>query len=150
MRIYNSLSRQVDEFVPLKKGKVGLYTCGPTVYLYSHIGHGRKYVYDDVLRRLLTYNGFEVTHVQNVTDVGHLVSDADEGEDKMEKGAKLMKKTVWEVADFFIDAYWREMDLLNILRPIISCRATEHIKEQVELVERLVKKGFAYDTPEAV
>ena len=150
MRIYNSLSRQVEEFVPLKKGKVGLYTCGPTVYLYSHIGHGRKYVYDDVLRRLLTYNGFEVTHVQNVTDVGHLVSDADEGEDKMEKGAKLMKKTVWEVADFFIDAYWREMDLLNILRPTISCRATEHIKEQVELVERLVKKGFAYDTPEAV
>ena len=89
MRIYNSLTRQIEEFVPLKSPKVGMYTCGPTVYMFQHIGHGRKYVYDDILRRLLTYAGYQVTHVQNITDVGHLTSDADEGEDKLEKGARL-------------------------------------------------------------
>ncbi len=150
MKIYNSLTRQIEDFIPLKKGKVGMYTCGPTVYSYDHIGHGRKYVYDDLLRRLLTYQGFQVTHVQNITDVGHLISDADSGEDKMEKGAKLLKKTVWEVADFFIAAHFESMDKLNVLRPDISCRATENISEQIALVQRLVDKGFAYATPEAV
>lgn len=150
MKIFNSLSRQIEEFKPLKPPKVGMYTCGPTVYGYDHIGHGRKYVYDDVLRRLLTNDGFKVTHVQNITDVGHLTSDADEGEDKMEKGARQMKKTVWEVADYFTAAHFASMDKLNVLRPDVSCRATEHIQEQVDLVQRLVDKGFAYDTPEAV
>ena len=93
MKLYNSATRELEDFVPLKKGVVKMYTCGPTVYSYDHIGHGRKYTYDDVLRRLLTYNGNKVTHVQNITDVGHLISDADEGEDKMEKGAAIMKKT---------------------------------------------------------
>jgi cysteinyl-tRNA synthetase len=150
MKLFNSLTRQVEEFVPIKKGKVGMYTCGMTVYGYSHIGHGRKYVTDDVLRRLLAYDGYEVTHVQNVTDVGHLVSDADEGEDKMEKGARKMGKTVWEVADYFTKDFYDSMDLLNILRPTIVCKATEHIGEQIELVKRLIDKGFAYETPEAV
>ena len=150
MRIYNSLTRQVETFSPLKMPKVGLYTCGPTVYDYAHIGHGRKYVYDDVLRRLLTYNGYEVTHVQNITDVGHLVSDADEGEDKLEKGAVKYRKSVWEVAEMFTEAFWASTDRLNILRPTVSCKATEHIKEQVELTQKLIRKGFAYDTPEAV
>lgn len=150
MRIYNSLTREVEAFTPMKALKVGMYTCGPTVYDYAHIGHGRKYVYDDVLRRLLTYNGFEVTHVQNITDVGHLVSDADVGEDKLEKGARKMGKTVWEVAEFFAGAFFQSMDRLNILRPDVSSKATDHIKEQIELVEKLSEKGFAYETPEAV
>lgn len=150
MKIYNSLTRQIEDFVPIKPPKVGMYTCGPTVYDYTHIGHGRKYVYDDMLRRLLTYNGFEVTHVQNITDVGHLVSDADAGEDKLEKGAKKAGKTVWEVAKFFTEAFFESMDKLNILRPDVSCKATEHIAEQIELIKRLLDKGFAYETPEAV
>ncbi|MDO8488201.1 MAG: cysteine--tRNA ligase [bacterium] len=150
MKIYNSISRQIEEFVPLKKGQVGMYTCGPTVYMFAHIGHGRKYVYDDVLRRLLTADGFKVTHVQNITDVGHLVSDADEGEDKLEKGARLANKTVWEVAQMFTDSFFADMDKLNILRPDISCKATDHIPAQIKLVQKLVDKGFAYDTPEAV
>jgi cysteinyl-tRNA synthetase len=150
MKLYNTFSREVEDFVPLKRGKVGMYTCGPTVYSYDHIGHGRKYTIDDLLRRFLTYQGFKVTHVQNLTDVGHLVSDADSGEDKMEKGARLMKKTVWEVAELYIQAHWESMDKLNILRPDISCKATDHIPEQIALVTQLMDKGFAYDTPEAV
>jgi len=150
VKIYNSLTRQIEEFEPVKKGKVGLYTCGQTVYDHTHIGHGRKYVGDDVLRRWLTYLGHEVMHVQNVTDVGHLVSDADEGEDKLEKGAAKFKMTVWEVAQMFTDEFFSAMDKLNVLRPSVSSKATEHISEQIELVDRLIKKGFAYDTPEAV
>ena len=150
MRIYNSLTRQVEEYVSLKPNKVGMYTCGMTVYDYAHIGHGRKYVMDDLLRRLLSYQGYEVTHVQNVTDVGHLVSDADEGEDKMEKGARKSGRTVWEVGEMYTRDFYASMDLLNILRPTIVCKATEHIKEQVELIKRLSEKGFAYETAEAV
>jgi len=150
MKLFNTFSREVEEFVPLKKGRVGLYTCGPTVYDYDHIGHGRKYTMDDLLRRFLTSLGYKVTHVQNITDVGHLVSDADEGEDKLEKGARNQGRTALEVADFFTTAHFSSMDKLNILRPDISCRATEHISEQIELVRKLVAKGFAYDTPEAV
>ena len=150
MRIFNSLGRQIEEFVPIKSPKVGMYTCGPTVYDYAHIGHGRKYVYDDLLKRVLTYNGLGVTHVQNVTDVGHLVSDADEGEDKLEKGAKKLGKTVWETAEMFIKGFYETMDRLNILRPDVVCRATDNISEQVELIKKLVDRGFAYDTPEAV
>jgi len=150
MKLFNSLSREIEEFVPLKKGKVGLYTCGVTVYDHAHLGHGRKYVNDDLLKRLLTYNGYEVKHVQNVTDVGHLVSDADEGEDKIEKGANKLGKTVWETADMFIKSFFETMDSLNILRPDTICRATENIPEQIALVQTLIDKGFAYDTPEAV
>lgn len=150
MKIFNSLSKTVEEFVPVKKGHVGMYACGPTVYDYDHIGHGRKYVMDDLLRRTLTYNGLEVKHVQNITDVGHLSSDADEGEDKLAKGAAKYKKTVWEVAEFFTAAHFASMDLLNVLRPDVSCKATEHILEQIALVQKLLDKGFAYETPEAV
>jgi cysteinyl-tRNA synthetase len=107
-------------------------------------------VMDDVLRRLLAYNGFQVTHVQNVTDVGHMTSDGDSGEDKMEKGARMAGKTVWEIADYYMKDFYTSMDLLNILRPTVICRATEHIKEQAELVKKLVDKGFGYETPEAI
>lgn len=150
MKLFNSLTREVEEFKPLKSGKVGMYTCGMTVYDYAHIGHGRKYVTDDLLKRLLTYNGLEVTHVQNVTDVGHLVSDEDEGEDKMEKGAKKAGKTVWEVAEFFTKDFYAQMDMLNIIRPNVVAPATKHVPEQIALAEKLLEKGFAYATPEAV
>lgn len=146
----NSLTRKKEKFLPIKPPKVGMYTCGMTVYDYAHIGHGRKYVCDDVLRRVLTLNGYKVTHVQNVTDVGHLVSDADEGEDKLEKGAKKLGKTVWEVSEFFTKHFYETMDKLNVLRPTVTAKATDHIKEQVALVKKLVDKGYAYDTPEAV
>lgn len=146
----NSLSRKKEKFEPINPPDVGLYTCGMTVYDFAHIGHGRKYVVDDVLKRMLTANGFKVKHVQNVTDVGHLVSDADEGEDKLEKGAVKAGKTVWEVAEFFTKDFYDSMDKLNIIRPDIICKATDHVKEQIELVKRLIEKGYAYDTPEAV
>lgn len=150
MKIFNSLSRSIEDFQPIKPPHVGMYTCGMTVYDYAHIGHGRKYVGDDILRRTLTRFGYEVTHVQNVTDVGHLVSDADEGEDKLEKGAKKQGKTVWAIAEFFTKHFYDSMDTLNILRPTVVCKATEHIPEQIALVQKLMDKGFAYDTEEAV
>lgn len=157
MDIYltNSLTRTKEKFVPFdfaqgKPIEVGMYTCGMTVYDYAHIGHGRKYVTDDILKRVLTAGGYKVKHVQNVTDVGHLVSDADEGEDKLEKGAVKQGKTVWEVAEFFTKNFYESMDKLNIIRPDVICKATDHIKDQIDLVQKLIDKGFAYDTPEAV
>ncbi len=150
LSLYNTLTKKVEEFTPIDPPHVGLYTCGMTVYDYAHIGHGRKYTGDDILRRILMRLGYDVKHVQNVTDVGHLVSDADEGDDKLEKGAKKSGKTVWEVADYFTKHFYDSMDKLNILRPTIVCKATDHISEQIALVQKLVDKGFAYDTPEAV
>ncbi len=150
MKLYNSLSRTIEDFGPLHPPKVSLYTCGMTVYDFAHIGHGRKYVGDDILRRTLTRFGYLVTHVQNVTDVGHLSSDADEGEDKMEKGAKKYGKTVWEVAQFYTEQFYASMDALHILRPTVICKATEHIPEQIALIEKLIANGLAYDTQEAV
>lgn len=146
----NSLTRKKGKFIPLNPPHVSMYTCGMTVYDYAHIGHGRKYVGDDILRRVLTFNGYLVTHVQNVTDVGHLASDADEGDDKIEKGAKKLGRSVWEVAEFFSKHFYSSMDKLNVLRPTVICKATEHIPEQIDLVKKLVEKDFAYDTPEAV
>jgi len=148
--LYNSLTKQKELFTPITNDEVRLYTCGITAYDYAHIGHGRKYVMDDILKRTLEFNGYKVNHVQNVTDVGHLVSDADEGEDKLEKGAKKQGKTVWEVAEFFTSNFYQTMDKLNITRPSTICKATEHIKDQIELIEKLFKNGYAYDTEEAV
>lgn len=150
LKLFNTLTKRLEDFMPLHPPKVGLYTCGQTVYDYTHIGHGRKYTGDDILRRVLTRFGFEVTHVQNVTDVGHLVSDADDGEDKLEKGAAKTGKTVWEVAEFFTENFYDSMDQLNILRPSIICKATEHIPEQIALIKKLLAKSVAYDTPEAI
>lgn len=148
--LYNSLTKQKELFTPIDGKSVRLYTCGITAYDYAHIGHGRKYVMDDVLKRTLEYNDFKVNHVQNVTDVGHLVSDADEGEDKLEKGAKKQGKTVWEVAEYFTKDFYASMDALNVKRPSTICKATDHIKEQIELIEKLFRNGYAYDTTEAV
>ncbi len=150
LKLYNTLTRKVQEFTPLSPPSVSLYTCGMTVYDFAHIGHGKKYVGDDILRRVLMYEGYTVNHVQNITDVGHLSSDGDEGEDKMEKGAKKYGKTVWGVAQFYTDHFFQTMDALNNLRPNLSCKATDHIKEQIDLVATLINKGHAYDTPEAV
>jgi cysteinyl-tRNA synthetase len=150
LKLYNSLSKKTEEFIPLNPPKVGLYTCGQTVYDYTHIGHGKKYVGDDLLKRTLTFLGYQVTHVQNVTDVGHLVSDADSGQDKMEKGALKAGKTVWEIAQFFTDDFYQSMDSLNIIRPNIISKATDHIADQIKLIQQLLDKGYAYDTPEAI
>lgn len=151
LKIFNSMSKTVEDFISTKQGEVGMYACGPTVYDFPHIGHGRKYVNDDVLRRVLeNIENLNVTHVQNITDVGHLVSDADEGEDKLEKGALKFGKTVWEVAEEYTDYFLKEMDELNIIRPTIQCKATEHVPEQIELIKKIMANGYAYDTPEAV
>lgn len=150
MRLYNSLTGKIEDFNTLSSGHVGMYACGMTVYDYAHIGHGRKYINDDILRRTLAYIGYEVKHVQNVTDVGHLVSDADSGEDKLEKGARKTGKTVWEVAEFYTKHFYDSMGKLNILKPNVVAKATDHIPEQIELIQKLFDKGYAYDTPEAV
>lgn len=150
MKLFNSLTKKTEEFIPIKPPTVGMYTCGITAYDYAHIGHGRKYTMDDILRRTLTMLGYGIMHVQNVTDVGHLVSDSDEGDDKLEKGAKKTGKTVWEVAEFFTKDFYEQMDKLNILRPNIICKATDNIPEQIELIKKIIDNGYAYDTPEAV
>src|SRR2546430_5626746 len=119
LRIYNTLTRKIEEFKPLQDNKVGLYTCGPTVYHYAHIGNLRTYIFEDVLRRVLEMDGYEVQHVMNITDDGHLTNDEiDSGEDKLEKGATREGKSVWEVAKFYTEAFWADIDLLNIERPI--------------------------------
>lgn len=150
MRLFNSLSRSIEPFQPINPPKVGMYTCGQTVYDYAHIGHGKKYIGDDLLRRTLEYLGYRVTHIQNVTDVGHLISDSDEGEDKIEKGMRKYGKSATEITHFFADYHFNAMDKFNILRPHTVAWASEHIADQIAMVEKLIKKGFAYETPEAV
>lgn len=150
LKLFNTLSRKIEEFKSLKPGKVGMYTCGPTVYDYTHIGHLRKYISDDILKKVLRINGYEVHHVMNITDVGHLTSDEDSGEDKMEKGASETGRTVWEVAKFFEDYFFKSVNTVNIERADIVCRATEHIGAQVKLIKALEKNGLTYVTPHAV
>ncbi len=146
MRLFNTLTRQKEEFTPIVPGKVGIYTCGPTVYMYAHIGNFRAYVFSDTLRRVLEYLGYEVKHVMNVTDVGHLTSDEDSGEDKLEKGARAEGKTPEEIAAFYEAAFWQDAGKLNILKPNVVCHATRHIPEMIELVKRIEANGFAYRT----
>jgi len=128
----------------LRDKKVGFYSCGPTVYGYAHIGNLRTYIFGDTLKRVLEYNGFKVKHVMNLTDVGHLTSDADTGEDKLEKAAKKENKTAWEIANFYTQAFINNLEALNIREPDVWAKATDHIPEQIELIEELEKKGFAY------
>lgn len=141
---FNTLTREKERFVPLEKGKAKMYCCGPTVYSYAHIGNFRTFVFEDVLRRVLEFNGFEVKHVMNITDVGHLTSDADAGEDKMEIGARRERKTVWEIAEFYTKAFIEDAKKLNILKPTIMCRATDHIADVIELIRKLEKNGYTY------
>src|SRR5579872_1699961 len=145
LKIYNTLSRSKEEFKPLHGNKVGMYVCGPTVYSHSHNGHGKSYVTFDVVNRYLRYKGYDVTYVQNITDLNHLVHDADEGEDKIQVEAKREGISPYAVAQMYERSYWEDMDALNILRPDISCRATGHIMEQIELIEKLIDQGYAYE-----
>ena len=145
LKLYNSLTRKKEQFKPLKKGRVGIYVCGPTVYGHAHLGHAKSYVSFDVLVRYLRYLGQSVTYVQNITDVGHLTDDADEGEDKVAEAAKKEKKHPMALAEFYTRSYFEDMDALNCVRPDISPRATGHIIEQIELVKKLLEKGYAYE-----
>ncbi len=145
LQLYNSLTRRKEEFEPLEKGKVGMYVCGPTVYGHAHLGHAKSYVSFDILARYLRYLGYNVTYVQNITDVGHLTDDADEGEDKIAKEAKKEKKHPMAVAEYYTRSYFEDMDKLNCARPDISPRASGHITEQIDLVKTLLEKDYAYE-----
>jgi len=151
LRFYDNYTRSLRPFAPLHPGgEVGLYTCGPTVYDYQHIGNYRTFLFEDVLKRVLGWNGYRVRHVMNITDVGHLTSDADTGEDKMEKGARRTGKTAWEIAQLYTDAFLADLKLLNIEDPTVLCRATDHIREQIEFIADIERKGFAYRTSDGV
>ena len=150
LRFHNQLSKQVDEFKPLNDGTVSLYTCGPTVYNYLTIGNWAAYVYWDTLVRVLQAHGYKVTRVMNITDVGHLVSDADEGEDKLEKGAKREGKNAWEIAQFYTDDFLKGMQLLNLIQPTYLPRATDYIDQQLELVRTLKQKGHTYQIDDGI
>lgn len=150
LSLYNSRSRSLELFKSLKPGEVGLYSCGPTVYQYAHIGNLRAYVMADVLRRTLEYAGYATKHVMNITDVGHLVGDGDTGEDKLEKAAHKEGKTAWEIASFYTDAILHDIAALNIQKPHIIARATAHIPEQIALIKQLEGKGFTYVTADGV
>ncbi|MDO8503461.1 MAG: cysteine--tRNA ligase [bacterium] len=154
MYLYNSLTRKKEEFVALNPQSVGMYTCGPTVYDYASIGNFRTYVTSDILRRVLTANGYQVKSVMNITDVGHLtgdnLGDADTGEDRIEKSAKKEGKTAWDIAKFYTDAYLTDAKKLNILSPHVLAKATGHIEEQIQLIKTLEEKGFTYQTSDGV
>ena len=150
MQLYNTLTRKKEEFKPIKKGKVGMYSCGPTVYWYQHIGNMRAYIFSDILKRTLLYNGFKVKHLINVTDVGHLTTDADEGEDKMELAAKKEGKKAHDIADYYFKIFLDDFKKLNLIEPNKWTKATEHIKEQIELMKVLEKKGFTYKTEDGI
>jgi cysteinyl-tRNA synthetase len=145
LNLYNSLTRRKEEFEPLKKDRVSIYVCGPTVYGHSHLGHAKSYVSLDILIRYLRYLNYDVTYVQNITDVGHLTDDADEGEDKIASAAKQEKKHPMALAEYYTRSYFEDMDKLNCVRPDISPRASGHILEQIGMVTTLIKKGYAYE-----
>lgn len=158
MKLYNTASRQIEEFVPIREENdsvlkadiienpsVGLYACGPTVYDFSHLGHLRKYVMDDVLVRTLRHVGYDVKYVRNITDVGHLTSDGDTGEDKLEKGSKKYGQSVWDIAERFTEHFHYSMDMMGNLRPDVTAKVTDHIPEQIALVKQLEEKGLAYE-----
>ena len=150
MKLYNTLSRSKEEFIPIKPGKAGMYSCGPTVYNYAHIGNMRTYVFMDVLRRTLEAYGYKVKSVMNITDVGHLTSDADEGEDKMARAAQEQKKTPWEIAQYYTDVFFKDLQALNIKRPNLTPKATEHIKEMLDFVQALAARGYGYETDDGI
>ena len=147
---YNTLTKQKDLFKPIEEGKVKIYSCGPTVYKDATIGNMRTNIFQDVLRRTLRYNGYELKHVMNITDVGHLVSDGDEGEDKMLKSAREEHKSPLEIAEHYTKLFFRDLERLNIETPEVVCKATDHIKEMLEMVQKIMKNGYAYETSTAI
>ena len=150
MKVYNTLDREKEEFTPLQGNLVRMYSCGPTVYSYAHIGNMRTYIFMDLLRRSLRYCGYKVKGVMNITDVGHLLSDGDDGEDKMQKAARKEGKTPWEIAAFYTEAFFKDIDALNVGRPEIIAKATEHIPEMIEFVKGLMEKGYAYEISDGI
>lgn len=150
VKLYNTLTHKKEEFKPLEKDTVRIYSCGPTVYNYAHIGNFRAYIFMDTLRKVLKYNGYKLNHVMNITDVGHLESDADEGEDKMLKASKRENKDPYEIAKYYTDIFLRDLDSLNIEKPEIICKATDNIKEMVSYVEEILKNGYAYETSKGI
>lgn len=148
--LYNTLTREKELFAPMHKGKVGMYSCGPTVYWYAHIGNMRTYIFSDILRRVLEYNGIKVKQVMNVTDVGHLAGDSDSGEDKMESAAVKEHRSAKEIADYYLSVFKQDLKKLNILFPQLWPKATSHIKEQIALIKKLEKKGFTYKTSDGI
>ena len=150
LKIYNTLTRKKEEFKSINPNEVKMYSCGPTVYNFAHIGNLRAYLFMDNLRRVLKYNGYKLTHAMNITDVGHLVSDADEGEDKMLKAARRENKDPFEIADFYTNEFLKDMRKLNIDMPEIICRATQHIGIMEEYVKQIIKNGYAYETENTI
>jgi cysteinyl-tRNA synthetase len=149
IRLYNTLTRNKDS-LKVKGNKVGLYTCGPTVYNYAHLGNLRAYIFEDILKKTIQYNGIDVYHVMNITDVGHLTGDQDMGKDKLEESAKKEKKSAWEISKFYTQAFKEDIKKLNILEPNKWCKATEHIKEQINLIKKLENKGYTYKTKDGI
>jgi cysteinyl-tRNA synthetase len=151
LQLYDNFTRTLRAFAPLQPdGEVGLYTCGPTVYDYQHIGNFRTFLFEDILKRVLEWNGYRVRHVMNITDVGHLTSDADTGEDKMEKGARRTGKSAWDIAQMYTASFIEDMRALNIEDPTILCRATDHIPEQIAFIADIERNGYAYRTSDGV
>ena len=150
IKLYNTLTHEKNKFDPIKEREVSIYTCGPTVYGYAHIGNMRAYIFMDNLRRMFKYNGYTLKHVMNLTDVGHLTSDADTGEDKMEKAAKREGKDPWEIAKFYIDAFMKDINALNIDKPEVITRATDNIPEMLEMVQEIIKNGYGYETSKGI
>lgn len=152
LRLYNTLTKKKEEFVPIDKENniVTIYTCGPTVYNYAHIGNMRTYIFMDTLRKVLKYNGYKLNHVMNITDVGHLTSDADEGEDKMSKSAREQNKSVYEIAKIYTEAFFKDIHRLNISEPEHIVKATDHIKDMEEYVKEIIKNGYAYETSKGI
>ena len=150
LTFYNTLTRKKEEFHSIDENRVRMYSCGPTVYSYAHIGNFRTYIFMDTLRRVLKYNGYELKHVMNITDVGHLESDADEGEDKMEKAARKEKKDPYEIANFYTEIFLKDMEKLNIDKPEIITKATENISQMIEYVKEIIKNGYAYETSKGI
>ena len=150
IRLFNSLTRKKEIFKPIKKGFVNIYTCGPTVYAYQHIGNLRSYIFSDILKRVFLYDKYKVKHVMNITDVGHLSSDADTGEDKIEKAAQKERKTAKEITEYYWKIFRDDFKRLNIIEPDIWCKATDHIKEQIDLIKKLEKKGYTYKTSDGI
>ena len=150
MKVYNTLDREKEELVPLTGNLIRMYSCGPTVYSYAHIGNMRTYIFMDLLRRSLRYAGYKVKGVMNITDVGHLLSDGDDGEDKMQKAARKEGKTPWEIAAFYTEAFFKDIDALNVGRPEIIAKATDHIPEMIEFVKGLMEKGYAYEISDGI
>lgn len=150
LKIYNTLSREKEEFQPLDEKRVGMYSCGPTVYNYAHIGNLRTYIFMDVFRRVLQYDGYRVKGVMNITDVGHLLSDGDSGEDKMAKASREQKKTPWEIAEYYTGVFFDDLKKLNIGKPEIIAKATDHIDDMIAYVQELVRKGYAYEIDDGI